>query len=146
MLGRLLVGFDGSADARAALRMAVGLASVAGAEVVVVAVVSRSRGETDEDRQVAFEQDAVPLRQQAETAAAESGTRGAMVAVEVLPGDHPARVLHQQAQHGGYDLIVVGRHGRRQAVHGGLGRVARDLVERPGPAVLVVSAAGTGRA
>lgn len=44
MFGRVLVGFDGSADAKAALRMAMSLAAAVGAEMAVVPVAPRWSG------------------------------------------------------------------------------------------------------
>jgi nucleotide-binding universal stress UspA family protein len=139
MFGRLLVGFDGSADARAALHTAVGLASATGAEVAVVPVVPTSRGETEEDRRAAFEDEAGPLRQMAADDVRRCGEPDVRVEVEAIGGDHPGRALLAYAERGAFDLVVVGRHGRERAMHGGMGRVAQELVERSGPAVLVVS-------
>lgn len=145
VLGRVLVGFDGSADARAALRMGVALAAAAGAEVAVVPVVPASRGETEEDRRTAFEDEAGPLRRMAAEAVRGCGHPDVRVAVDVVGGDHPGHALQAYAARGAYDLVVVGRHGHERALHGGLGRVARDLVERSGTAVLLVSDPGDGR-
>ena len=66
MFRRILVGFDGSRDAREALRTGIAMASAAKGEVAVLIVVSASHGETDEDRRAAFEAESAPLRASAE--------------------------------------------------------------------------------
>ena len=139
MLRRLVVGFDGTQDARAALRLALELAGCTGGEVAVIAVVPESHGETPADRHAAFEADAATLREQAHEVLAPRPEPTVRVTVEALRGDHPGQTLRAFAAQGGYDLVVVGRHGRGRAVHGGLGRVARELAERAGCPVLVVS-------
>ena len=146
MLGRVLVGFDGSADADAAVRMAVVLAEATGAEVSVAAVVAASRGESDEDRRLAFAIEAEQLREQAAAAVAACRRAGVTGTVKVVEGDHPGRDLLALATRGAFDLVVVGRHGRERAMHGGPGRVARVLVEEGKLPVLVVSAAEVGGA
>jgi nucleotide-binding universal stress UspA family protein len=144
MLRRVLVGFDGTNDARAALRLALALAADAGGgEVVALSVVPDSRGETVEDRRGAFDADAGPLRQRAQADMAAWGDPQVRAWVEVAPGDHPARTLLAQAERGGFDLLVVGRHGGDRLLHGGLGRVARELVEHARCPVLVVGDQGS---
>ncbi|MDA8268796.1 MAG: universal stress protein [Actinomycetota bacterium] len=142
MLRRLLVGFDGSDDARAAVRTAVDLASATTGGVAVVAVVPNSRGETESDRSSAFDAEAGPLRDQAERQVASCGRPDVPVTVEAVGGDHPGGVLLAYATRTGSDLLLVGRHGREHAMHSGLGRVTRELVERAQIGVLVVSAHG----
>ena len=135
MFRRILVGFDGSRDAHHALRAGITLASAAQGEVVVVIVVSASHGETDEDRRHAFEAEAAPLR-----AAVEDELRrtDAATGVHVTAGDRPAQTLSAYAEERGFDLLVVGRHGRERASHGGLGRMARELAEKASCPLLLV--------
>lgn len=139
MLRRLLVGFDASGDARAAVQAAVGLASATDGEVTVVAVVSESRGETEVDRRAAFEAEAGALGELAAQAVADCHQPEVRVTVEPVGGDRPGRTLMALAARGGYDLLVVGRHGRERTMHGGVGKVAREVVEQAGCAVLVVT-------
>lgn len=135
---RILVGFDGSQDARQALRAGVALASVAGGEVTVLVVVSGSHGETEEDRRAAFEAEAAPLRTAAERELAAAGPGATGTPVHVLTGDHPAVALSAYAEERGFDLLVVGRHGRERAAHRGPGRVARELAEKARCPLLLV--------
>jgi nucleotide-binding universal stress UspA family protein len=133
---RILVGFDGSRDASEALRAGITLAAAAHGEVTVLIVVSSGHGETNEDRQRAFETEAASLR-----AAAEHELRGSIsttTVVQVMAGDRPADSLASYAEERGFDLLVVGRHGRERASHGGLGRMARELAEKARCPVLLV--------
>lgn len=136
---RVLVGFDGSTDAGEALRCAIAMASVAQGEVVVLVVVSGSRGETDEDRHAAFETEAGRLRAEAEH---ELRTWNGDSRLHVVADDRPARALSSYAEEHGFDVIVIGRHGRDRAAHGGLGRVARELAEKSRSCVLLAGDGG----
>jgi len=127
---RILVGFDGSRDAREALRAGRMLAALADGEVTVVIVVSASHGETDEDRRRAYEAEAAPLRAAAEHELHSTPGIDSAGQVHVATGDHPAEVLASYAEERGFDVLVVGRHGRERASHGGLGRMARELAEK----------------
>jgi nucleotide-binding universal stress UspA family protein len=95
----------------------------------VLIAVSASHGETDEDRRAAFDAEGGPIRAMAEeeVAAARSD---ATCTVHVVAGDRPAQAMADYVDEHGYDLLVVGRHGRELATHGGLGRVARELSEK----------------
>ncbi len=135
---RILVGFDGSRDASDALRAGAALASVAGGEVTVLVVVPTSHGETEEDRREAFDAESMPLRAAAERELTASSRGEIKSTVHVVPGDHPAVSLAAYADERGFDLLVVGRHGRERAAHGGLGRMARDLAERAHCPLLLV--------
>ena len=64
-------------------------------------------------------------------------------AVAAGPAGRP-RSLLAQAERGGFDLLVVGRRGRDRLLHGGgLGRVAREVVEQARCPVLVVGDQGS---
>jgi nucleotide-binding universal stress UspA family protein len=141
---RVLVGFDGSRHARQALRAAISLAAAAGGEVGVVIVVSASHGETDEDRQRAFEAEAAPLGAAAEAELSASHRPDTAITVHLAPGDRPAQALSNNAEERGFDLLVVGRHGRDVATHPGLGRAARELAEKTGCPLLLVGDGNPG--
>jgi nucleotide-binding universal stress UspA family protein len=127
---RILVGFDGSRDAREALRAGAALALIAGGEVTAAIVVSHSHGETEEERRAAFESESAPLRAAAERDLAAATRSKISSSIHVLSGDHPAAALSRYASEHGFDLLVMGRHGRERAAHGGLGRIARELAEK----------------
>ncbi len=138
MLRRVLVGFDGSRDALEALRVGAALAADAGGELAVALVVSASHGETDEDREAAFRSDSEPLRAAAERALETAVSPALERSVSVLVGDHPATALSSYAERRGFDVLVVGRHGRERAGHAGLGRVARELADKARCPLLLV--------
>jgi nucleotide-binding universal stress UspA family protein len=135
---RILVGFDGSRDAREALRTGIAMASAAQGEVAVLIVASASHGETDEDRRAAFDAESAPLRSSAEHELQAAIRSAATGSVHAVAGDRPADVLSSYVDERGFDLLVVGRHGRERAAHRGLGRVARDLAERARCPVLLI--------
>jgi nucleotide-binding universal stress UspA family protein len=135
---RILVGFDGSRGAREALRTGIAMASAAQGEVATLIVVSATHGETEDDRHAAFLAEAAPLRAAAEHELRGLVRKGAGDGIEVVPGDRPAVALSSYAEERGFDLIVVGRHGRQRATHGGLGRVATELAEKARCPLLLV--------
>jgi nucleotide-binding universal stress UspA family protein len=143
---RILVGFDGSHDARQALRTGIATVSGSDGEVVVLAVVSASHGETAEDRSGAFETDADSIREEAERELRAAARFDGTSSIEVLAGERPADVRSSYLEQRGFDLLVVGRHGRERAAHGGMGRVARELAEKAScPVLLVGDGASDGR-
>jgi nucleotide-binding universal stress UspA family protein len=143
MFRKILVGFDGSRNARAALRIAVGMATSVSGEAVVAIVASASHGETEEDRQAAFEAEAGGIRAVAdqEIAAARSA---ASCSIHIVPGDRPAAAMSAYVDQHGYDLLIVGRHGRERASHGGLGRVARELADNATCPLLLIGDGNPG--
>ena len=138
MFRRILVGFDGSASSLQALRTALQIAAMASGEAAVLIAISEPHGETEEDRIASFEADARPLQvmAQQEFDAVQGGQ--ASTSLHVVSAGDPAKALMTFAESHGYDLLVVGRHGREQAMHGGLGLVARELADAaPFPLLLV---------
>jgi nucleotide-binding universal stress UspA family protein len=145
MFRRILVGFDGSHCAREALRCAVGLASSAAGEATALIVIPSSHGETEDDRRRAFETEAGALR-----ATAEEDLRRLPVAenvawtVEAVSADHPGETLARYVREHGYDVLVLGRHGRERMSHAGLGRVAHELAGKAAFPLLLVGDGGAG--
>jgi nucleotide-binding universal stress UspA family protein len=135
---RILVGFDGSKNAHEALRTGIAMATAAEGEVAALIVVSASHGETEEDRRAAFDAETEPLRAAAERELGAVRRDEAASAVHVVAGDRPAGALSSYAEERGFDVLVVGRHGRERAAHGGLGRVARELAEKSRCPLLLV--------
>jgi nucleotide-binding universal stress UspA family protein len=130
MFRRVLVGFDGSRGAEAALRAGLSLASASDGEVTVVVVASASQGETAEDRRAAFADEVGPLVGAAEQQVAGLGHERPRAVVHAVVGDRPAEALSSYLLEHGFDLLVVGRHGRDHAARGGLGRVAKELADK----------------
>jgi nucleotide-binding universal stress UspA family protein len=138
MFRRILVGFDGSSDAREALRTGVVMASAAEGETTVLIVIPSTHGETPEDRREAFEAEATPIRTAAEHELTLACRHATPIIIRTVTGDHAAEVLARYVQEHGFDLLVVGRHGRERAAHRGLGRMAHELAQKaPCPLLLV---------
>ena len=117
------------------------MASAAEGEVAVLIVVSASHGETDEDRARPSRPSRSAARR-SRTRAAERGADRPETSVHVVAGDRPADALSSYARDRGFDVLVVGRHGRERAAHGGLGRVARELAEKARFPLLLVGDGG----
>jgi nucleotide-binding universal stress UspA family protein len=135
---RILVGFDGSNDAHEALRIGIAMATTAQGEVAALIVVPPSEGETDEDRQAAFDAVLEPLRVAAERTLRTSERDDVRTALQVVASDRPAEALSSYAQEHGFDLLIVGRHGREHASRGHLGRVVGTLAEQSRCPLLLV--------
>ncbi|HEY1763023.1 MAG TPA: universal stress protein [Acidimicrobiales bacterium] len=135
---RLLVGFDGSSEARYALRIARSLASDLGGEVHVLTVVTpRAHAETDEERLAMFEEERIRLTETLSTVQPVNGRDGPPIS-HVIYHDDPAEALAAFALEHGFDLVVVGTHGRDQIMHRGVGRSLEALIRSHNCPVLVV--------
>ncbi len=138
MFKRILVGFDGSASSVHALRVGLGMASQATGEATVLIVIPAAHGETEQDRVASFDDDARQWQALAQQVLEDARGRDVTTSVHALSAGDPAKALAAYAQGHGYDLVVVGRHGRGRPLHGGIGRVARSLSESsPCPVLLV---------
>ena len=135
---RLLVGFDGSNEARYALRIARSLAADVGGDVHVLTVVTpRAHAETSEERVAAMEEERARLREaiDAEQAVDE---RDRTPTPHVIYHDNPAEAIAAYAVEHGIDLVVVGTHGSDQVMHRGVGRSLEVLIRSHPCPVLVV--------
>lgn len=137
MFRRILVGFDGSDGARRAARIAVALASDVAGEAKILVVIPPPASETDEDRRHAFDAEAGPLRRMVEQELTLTEHAHASTSIDVVSDARPAQFLERYALEHGYDLIVIGRHGREGGSHPGLGRVAHELAGRDSIPVLL---------
>ncbi|MCM8746217.1 universal stress protein [Thermomicrobium sp. CFH 73360] len=139
MYRKILVGFDGSDGAKAALRHAIELARRFGAELWSLSVIETPHwatatvGEVDEQRRL-IEEELERLQQAARTQAAEFGLE--IHAVTRL--GHPAQLLVQEAQRGNFDLLVIGHSGRSGVWGVFLGTTADKVVRHAPCSVLVV--------
>jgi nucleotide-binding universal stress UspA family protein len=135
---RVLVGFDGSAEALRALHVATALAADLGGQAHVLLVVRPgAHAETPEEHERAM---------QAERDNLSKGLVGVQnqtqqhweVSAEVLYADDPAVAIASYAEEHGFDLLVVGGHGREQATHRGIGKSLEVLLRHHPCPVLVV--------
>jgi nucleotide-binding universal stress UspA family protein len=150
MFRRILVPVDYSEHSRQSARAAVELAQELGASVDIVHVWDRP----------AYASDGVMVRRSGEEHRslselirenAESEMKEFLATLEVptgVPVTHrmcsgePAQRLVEEARTGGYDLIVVGTHGRAGVLHLLLGSTAERLIRLSPVPVLVVPPKG----
>lgn len=134
---RILVGFDGSEEAQGALRTALELAAEIRGEVRVLLVVRPpAHTETAEDRAAAAAAERENLSRG--LAVQASDTKGLRIDTRVVFADDPAQVLAEHAEEHGFDLVVVGCHGREQMTHRGIGHSLQSLLLNHPCPVLVV--------
>jgi len=139
MYRKILVGFDGSRGAQEALRHAIAVAQAFGAELWALSVIeipqlaTATVGEVDEQRRL-IEQEFKTLQERAQQLAREAG-----VTVQTITRvGHPAQLLVQEAQRGGFDLLVIGHSGHSGIWGVFLGTTA-DKVVRHAPCTVLVT-------
>jgi nucleotide-binding universal stress UspA family protein len=135
MAGEIVVGYDGSSNARAALREAAAVANAFGTTVVVAFgyEVWAAGGETADHKAI--------IQQMGEAAAAEAlqllAAEGVEAETEVV-ADRPAEALMRVAEARGARMIVVGTHGEGPLRGAILGSVPYRLLPNSSVPVLVV--------
>jgi nucleotide-binding universal stress UspA family protein len=135
---RILVGYDGSKEARRALNVAVSLAADLHGEAHVLLVVRPpAHVETPEERTRAAEAERENL------SAGLAGDRDHHPAItdaatHVVFADDPAEAVTRYVEEHGFDLVVVGGHGREQMTHRGIGHSLEAILKRQPCPVLVV--------
>ena len=130
---RVLVGWDSSPGAAAALAAATAIADDEVGRVVALAVLRPvSRGEGSEE-----ERAAEIARHQQQTAEAFAkardtlpGTSRATVTLEFAEGADAARELCEYADAHVFELLVLGRHGKGGVLHPRLGHVAEAVAKK----------------
>jgi nucleotide-binding universal stress UspA family protein len=139
MFTNLLVGYDGSAGARAALAAALRLAAESGAAVTALTVqhhlprYGATIGEVDEEHLV----ESAEARRLASEIQAQADEHHRAVTTKVAAG-HPAQELVRAAKDTGADLIVLG-HSGHSAIWGPLLGAVTEKVSRHAPcSVLIV--------
>lgn len=135
---RILVCYDGSGGARRALHVAQSLADdVGGAVELLLVIRPPAHAETSEAREAAIETERRQL---------SDGLDEVIGRIEHLALSTPHEVVHDSPsdaiadfvkQHG-FDLVVVGTHGREQVVHRGVGRTVEALLRKQPCPLLVV--------
>lgn len=143
MFKKILVGYDGSAHAQQALKVALDLAKKYGAAVAAVSVAhipdfADTRDEINGALQDAEKFYAQPLAQARALAASE----GVALETRIVPG-HPADAVVHLAEKEGYDLIVVGARGLSGVKRYLLGSVSEKTVRYAHCPVLVVKGGST---
>ena len=153
MFRRILVPVDYSEHSRASVRVAVDLAKSVGASVDIVHVLDRPvysdgvmvRRAGEEQRSLS---DLIRENAESEMTTFLAGLTlpaGVTVTHRMCSGE-PAPRLAEEAKTGGYDLIVVGTHGRAGVLHLLVGSTAERLIRLSPVPVLVVPPKGRGLA
>jgi nucleotide-binding universal stress UspA family protein len=133
---RILVGFDGSNAAYDALRAAIALAADLRGEAHVLLIVRPSaHSETEEESLRAAEAERENLSQ---GLAQVPTPEQVEVSTEVLLADNPGKAMATYAAEHGFDIVVVGGHGREQVMHRGIGQSLEELLRHHPCPVLVV--------
>jgi len=140
-LRRFLVGFDGSAEAIEAIELAIHLGQFLEAEITLLSILpDTSHLETEDARERAER----ATRAQLDAHLVGPRSHAAEIGIDflelVVVGGDPADTIARYAAEHGFDLVVVGSHGRDRATHGGLGRVVERLLREPRAPVLVAPA------
>jgi nucleotide-binding universal stress UspA family protein len=135
---RVLVGYDGSTAALHALQVAIALAADLQGEAHVLLVVRPpAHAETPEERAQAAEAEKENLSRGLSGIQNQTQHRWE-VSTEVVYADDPAQAIAYYAEEHGFDLVVVGSHGREQMTHRGIGQSVEALLRHHPCPVLVV--------
>ncbi len=134
-MAKIVVGFDGSECARAALSTAIDVAEALGDEIVVVSAyeVNRMGGEVQDYAKALHDRSEVLLKHATDQAAA----RGVGVEVEVVE-ERPADALLDTAKARDARVIVVGSRGEGPIKGAILGSTPHKLLQTTDRPVLVV--------
>jgi nucleotide-binding universal stress UspA family protein len=126
----ILVGYDGSAEAQKALRVATALAMDVHGELHVLSVIrSPAYAETSDEIERARESERQNLTR---------GLNNTDTHVHVVFDEDPAQAMIEYVEEHGFDLVVIGSHGRERITHRGLGHSLEALLRRLPCPVLVV--------
>ena len=145
MFRKILVALDGSAGSRRALMAAMDLGKKYDARVHLLSVeehlpaYAATVGEVEEARQ---EQNIYFAKVQEE--AGEVARAYGLEIEGVIRAGHAAETIIRYANEGGFDLIVMGTHGRTGLQHVLLGSVAEKVVRLAPCPVLTVRHNGNG--
>jgi nucleotide-binding universal stress UspA family protein len=135
---RILVGYDGSGEARRALRVAISLAADLHGEAQVLLVVRPpAHVETPQELERAAETERENLSQGLSHVWSQTD-QSFEVATHVVLADDPAKAIVAYVEEHGFDLVVVGGHGREQMAHRGTGRSLEALLRHHPCPILVV--------
>ena len=136
---RILVGWDCSPGAAAALRAAAAVAADGTAHVVALAVLKpaphteeAAEGAADFDGRQRFAEETF-----AKACEAMPDAQRARLTLRFAQSGDAARTVCEYAQQQGFDLLVVGRHGAGGVLHPRLGHVAATAARKSSLPVLL---------
>jgi nucleotide-binding universal stress UspA family protein len=135
---RILVGYDGSTEAQHALNVGSALAAdCGGATRVLLVIRPGAHAETDEERERALAAERTNLSQGLSSLHGQTQNSWE-ITTEAVFADDPAQAIAAYAEEHGFDLVVVGGHGREQSTHRGIGRSLEALLRHHPCPILVV--------
>lgn len=136
---QVLVGWDGSADAVAALGAAAGIVGASAGRVVALAVLPPSASMEQPGPDAADSESAAAQQSFEHARQALLLCPGTRLSLHVTRGQHAGRAICQYAADHGFDLIVLGRHGEGSLVPHRLGHVAETAARASRIPVLLLS-------
>lgn len=137
MYKKLLVAYDGSAGARAALSQSLVLAGILGSEVWALWVRETVPYLAETNREGTVEEEAGRAYLQKLKIELETAERGEELKVHLhSQAGHPAEKILRYAMEGAFDLIVLGSHGHSAGQS--LGHTTDRVSERAPCSVLIV--------
>ncbi|HEY5273149.1 MAG TPA: universal stress protein [Acidimicrobiales bacterium] len=137
-LRHLLVCFDGSPESEEAIELALDLGKTLNAELTIFSVlVDLSHLETTDakEREERIARELLDTHLEGVKQRAERG--GMRIYEASITGGDPAEVIAGYAAEHGFDLVIIGAHGRGRLTHGGLGHVLERLLHEPKCPILV---------
>lgn len=138
MFHRILVGFDGSDEAAHALRVALELAEAVHSEVIALSVVhSYGQVESEDERKLEIAAERQVAARGLDRYKEHAEERGLTLGEAVVESSEPAKALVSYVQEHGFDLLVVGRHGREHAWHLGKGHALDKVLQAVCPVLVV---------
>ncbi len=140
MFRKILVAHDGSEGAQKAMAAAIDLAKHYGAEIHLISVIEelpKYAATIDEVEEVKAE--AIRHYQAIQDEACrQAERRGVKVYDKIIPG-HEVQTIVQYAEEGGFDLLVVGRHGHSARWRRQLGSTSSQITFHAPCTVMVVA-------
>jgi nucleotide-binding universal stress UspA family protein len=139
VIRRILVGYDGSESAAHALRIALDVAEGLGGEVVVLTVLRiPARSEDDDERRREEALSRENASRGLDTYRSQAEQRSVGFHQAFAESSDPPSALASYAKEHGFDLLVIGEHGRERSSHIGLGNAVEKLLRmRPCPILIV---------
>lgn len=136
-LKKILVPIDGSDCSRAALEFACDLAERLGASLETLTVVETERPSRPESPRTPTDAEMAGARDELRRLVASVPHTGQKIVEHVDAGNPPERIV-STAERGGFDLIVMGTHGRTGRPRSLAGSVAESVVRTSSCPVVTV--------
>jgi nucleotide-binding universal stress UspA family protein len=137
-LRHLLVCFDGSPESEEAIELALDLGQALDAELTIFSVLADlSHLETTEAKEREERIARELLDAYLEGVKQRAKRNGTRIYEASVTGGDPAEAIAGYAAEHGFDLVIIGAHGRERITHSGLGHVLARLLNEPKCPILV---------